>query len=47
MNISGAVVPGLERDSYQSFGMDGLLLAALEAHNKAEFEQAIRFIAKS
>lgn len=35
-------VPGLERDSYQSFGMDGLLLAALEAHNKADFEQAIR-----
>jgi len=33
---------GSELDSYQSFGMDGLLLAALEAHNKADFGQAIR-----
>ena len=33
---------GSEWESYQSFGMDGLLLAALEAHNKADFNQAIR-----
>ncbi len=33
---------GSEWESYQSFGMDGLLLAALEAHNKADFDQAIR-----
>jgi putative GTP pyrophosphokinase len=37
-----AAVTRSEWDSYQSFGMDGLLLAALEAHNKADFEQAIR-----
>jgi putative GTP pyrophosphokinase len=35
-------LPGLEREGYQNFGMDGLLLAALEAHNKADFEKAIR-----
>ncbi len=34
--------PGPEREGYQNFGMDGLLLAALEAHNKADFEKAIR-----
>ncbi len=47
-NLGWAGKPGLgmpsgpELESYQSFGMDGLLLAALEAHNKADFEQAIR-----
>lgn len=33
-------VQGLE--SYRGFGMDGMLLAALEAHNKADFNQAVR-----
>jgi putative GTP pyrophosphokinase len=52
MNIGGSLeqlddtnqdpLPGLEREGYQNFGMDGLLLAALEAHNKADFEKAIR-----
>jgi len=32
----------LETEGYQGFGMDGLLLAALEAHNKADFSQAVR-----
>ncbi len=27
-------------ESYRSFGMDGCFLAALEAHNKADFNQA-------
>ena len=38
--------PRTEQDSdaegYKNFGMDGLLLAALEAHNKADFGQAVR-----
>jgi len=29
-------------EGYRSFGMDGMLLAALEAHNKADFRQAVR-----
>ena len=29
-------------DGYGGFGMDGLLLSALEAHNKADFEKAVR-----
>lgn len=29
-------------DSYGGFGMDGLLLSALEAHNKADFEKAVK-----
>lgn len=29
-------------DGYQGFGLDGMLLAALEAHNKADFGQAVR-----
>lgn len=35
--------PSSEADvaSYGTFGLDGLLLSALEAHNKAEFEKAV------
>ena len=33
---------GADIDGYKNFGMDGLLLAALEAHNKADFSQAVR-----
>ena len=31
-----------DMDGYGNFGMDGLLLAALEAHNKADFDKAVR-----
>ena len=31
-----------ESDSFGSFGMDGMMLAALEAHNKADFDRALR-----
>jgi putative GTP pyrophosphokinase len=29
-------------EGFGSFGMDGMMLAALEAHNKADFEKAVR-----
>jgi len=35
---SGAV----ETDNFGSFGMDGMMLAALEAHNKADFDRAVQ-----
>jgi putative GTP pyrophosphokinase len=34
-------LPGAEIANYGNFGMDGLLLSALEAHNKADFERAV------
>lgn len=34
--------PLLEVEGYGGFGMDGLLLSALEAHNKADFEKAVK-----
>jgi putative GTP pyrophosphokinase len=45
--LAGSAAPppspgSADLEGYKSFGMDGLLLAALEAHNKADFEQAVR-----
>ncbi|HEY9053882.1 MAG TPA: hypothetical protein VIO60_03585, partial [Rectinemataceae bacterium] len=34
--------PDDEASAFGSFGMDGMLLAALEAHNKADFAEAVR-----
>lgn len=46
VSSEGAVSsPGIstqELEGYKSFGMDGLLLAALEAHNKADFGRAVQ-----
>jgi putative GTP pyrophosphokinase len=40
--IPSTMEAGPDIDGYRNFGMDGLMLAALEAHNKADFGQAVR-----
>jgi len=40
---TGEPDPGaVETDNFGSFGMDGMMLAALEAHNKADFDRAVQ-----
>ncbi|HWR11002.1 MAG TPA: tetratricopeptide repeat protein [Rectinemataceae bacterium] len=40
--FDGSMDKSGDMEGYGSFGMDGLLLAALEAHNKADFDRAVR-----